>query len=93
MLNDNPIQFFKRGSKLLKAHITTHIKKMSIKSEASSEVLDSTTETETVDIFDEQMFFILKQFLVSKSGANVAECLERVADELSKIRVALESRK
>lgn len=66
---------------------------MSIKSGSSSDVLDSTTDTETVDIFDEQMFFILKQFLVSKSGANVAECIERVADELSKIRVALESRK
>ena len=37
------------------------------------------------DIFDEQLFFILKQFLVSKSGKNIADCFEDIGEELRKL--------
>ena len=35
------------------------------------------------DVFDEQMFFILKSFMVSKSGKNVADCMEEISEKLA----------
>lgn len=58
-------------------------------SQLSSEVSDSNISTE---ILDEQLYFIMKQFLVSESGKNVADCMEEVAEQLGKL-VALLSQK
>jgi hypothetical protein len=53
---------------------------MSTTSDAST-VPDSDTISGE-DIFDEQLFFILKQFMISKSGKNVADCFEEVGERL-----------
>ena len=57
-------------------------------SSTSSSVSSSPVPSSVIsgeDIFDEQLFVILKQFMVSKSGKNVADCFEEVGEELRKL--------
>ena len=57
-------------------------------STTDSEIPDTSDEGSTVfseDVVDEQMFFILKRFLVSKSGKNIADCIEDLGDKIERL--------
>ena len=48
----------------------------------------SSDESDDFDIFDEQLYNILKQFLVSKSGKNIADCIEELNENLQSLTLA-----
>jgi len=44
------------------------------------------------DIYDEQLFNILKSFLMTSSGKPVVDVLQEIAKELAGLRIAIASR-
>lgn len=57
-------------------------------SSVSSLTLSDSNISDDIDIFDEQLFYILKQFLVSKSGKNIADCIEDLNENLKSLTVS-----
>jgi len=61
---------------------------MSDTSEASSSAISSSASG-AEDIYDEQLYFVLKQFLTTKDGVSIADVLNELNQNLATIATAL----
>jgi len=64
---------------------------MSDTTDSSSAISSSASASSGGDIYDEQLYFVLKQFLVTKDGISIADVLNELNKNLATIAAKLPS--